>query len=136
MLSQFFINRPIFACVISLVIMLVGGISIPLLPIEKTPEITPPTVQVSANYPGASARVIAETVAAPLEEQINGVDNMIYMLSQSGSDGSMNLTVTFEVGTDVDLAQVLVQTVFHWPNRFCRKRSGGKASKRKKNPPT
>lgn len=109
MLSQFFINRPIFACVISLVIVLVGGISIPLLPIEKTPEITPPTVQVSANYPGASAQVIAETVAAPLEEQINGVDNMIYMLSQSGSDGSMNLTVTFEVGTDVDLAQVLVQ---------------------------
>lgn len=109
MLSQFFINRPIFACVISLVIVLVGGISIPLLPIEKTPEITPPTVQVSANYPGASAHVIAETVAAPLEEQINGVDNMIYMLSQSGSDGSMNLTVTFEVGTDVDMAQVLVQ---------------------------
>ncbi|MFA5555159.1 MAG: multidrug efflux RND transporter permease subunit [Phycisphaerae bacterium] len=109
MLSQFFINRPIFACVISLVIVLVGGISIPLLPIEKTPEITPPTVQVSANYPGASAQVIAETVAAPLEEQVNGVDNMIYMLSQSGSDGSMNLTVTFEVGTDLDLAQVLVQ---------------------------
>jgi len=109
MLSQFFINRPIFACVISLVILLIGGISIPLLPIEKTPEITPPTVQVSANYPGASAQTIADTVAAPLEEKINGVDDMIYMLSQSGSDGSMNLTVTFEVGTDVDKSQVLVQ---------------------------
>jgi multidrug efflux pump subunit AcrB len=104
MLSQFFINRPIFACVISLFILLVGGISIPLLPIEKTPDITPPTVE-----PGASAQVIADTVAAPIEEEVNGVDNMIYMASQSASDGSMNLTVTFEVGTDVDMSQVLVQ---------------------------
>jgi HAE1 family hydrophobic/amphiphilic exporter-1 len=109
MLSQFFINRPIFACVISLFILLVGGISIPLLPIEKTPDITPPTVEVTANYPGASAQVIADTVAAPIEEEVNGVDNMIYMASQSASDGSMNLTVTFEVGTDVDMSQVLVQ---------------------------
>ena len=109
MLSQFFINRPIFACVISLFILLVGGISIPLLPIEKTPDITPPTVEVTATYPGASAQVIADTVAAPIEEQVNGVDNMIYMSSQSASDGSMNLTVTFEVGTDVDMSQVLVQ---------------------------
>ncbi|MHC4289614.1 MAG: efflux RND transporter permease subunit [Planctomycetota bacterium] len=109
MLSQFFINRPIFACVISLFILLVGGISIPLLPIEKTPDITPPTVEVTATYPGASAQVIADTVAAPIEEEVNGVDNMIYMSSQSASDGSMNLTVTFEVGTDVDMSQVLVQ---------------------------
>ena len=109
MLSQFFINRPIFACVISLFILLVGGISIPLLPIEKTPDITPPTVGVSATYSGASAQVIADTVAAPIEEQVNGVDNMIYMSSQSATDGSMNLTVTFEVGTDVDMSQVLVQ---------------------------
>ena len=109
MLSQFFINRPIFACVISLFILLVGGISIPLLPIEKTPDITPPTVEVTATYPGASAQVIADTVAAPIEEEVNGVDNMIYMASQSASDGSMNLTVTFEVGTDVDMSQVLVQ---------------------------
>jgi HAE1 family hydrophobic/amphiphilic exporter-1 len=109
MLSQFFINRPIFACVISLFILLIGGISIPLLPIEKTPDITPPTVGVSASFPGASAQVIADTVAAPIEEQVNGVDNMIYMASQSGSDGSMDLTVTFDVGTDVDMSQVLVQ---------------------------
>jgi HAE1 family hydrophobic/amphiphilic exporter-1 len=109
MLSQFFINRPIFACVISLFILLVGGISIPVLPIEKTPDITPPTVEVTATYPGASAQVIADTVAAPIEEEVNGVDNMIYMSSQSASDGSMNLTVTFEVGTDVDMSQVLVQ---------------------------
>ncbi|MCP4261730.1 MAG: multidrug efflux RND transporter permease subunit [Planctomycetes bacterium] len=109
MLSQFFINRPIFACVISLVILLVGGISIPLLPIEKTPDITPPTVGISASYPGASAQVIADTVAAPIEEQVNGVDNMLYMSSKSSSDGSMDLTVTFEVGTDIDMSQVLVQ---------------------------
>jgi HAE1 family hydrophobic/amphiphilic exporter-1 len=80
-----------------------------LLPIEKTPDITPPTVEVTATYPGASAQVIADTVAAPIEEEVNGVDNMIYMASQSASDGSMNLTVTFEVGTDVDMSQVLVQ---------------------------
>jgi hydrophobic/amphiphilic exporter-1 (mainly G- bacteria), HAE1 family len=109
MLSQFFINRPIFACVISLVILLVGGISIPMLPIEKTPDITPPTVGVSANYPGASAQVIADTIAAPIEDKVNGIDNMIYMSSQSSSDGTMNLTVTFDVGTDVDMSQVLVQ---------------------------
>ncbi|MHC4363345.1 MAG: efflux RND transporter permease subunit, partial [Planctomycetota bacterium] len=109
MFSQFFINRPIFSCVVSLIILLIGGITIPLLPIEQTPDITPPTVEVSADYPGASAQVIADTVAAPLEEQINGVDNMIYMSSASSSDGSMTLTVTFEVGTDVDMSQVLVQ---------------------------
>ena len=109
MLSQFFINRPIFACVISLVILLVGGISIPMLPIEKTPDITPPTVGVSASYPGASAQVIADTIAAPIEDKINGIDNMIYMSSKSASDGTMNLTVTFDVGTDVDMSQVLVQ---------------------------
>ncbi|MHC5173020.1 MAG: efflux RND transporter permease subunit, partial [Planctomycetota bacterium] len=80
-----------------------------MLPIEKTPDITPPTVEVTATYPGASAQVIADTVAAPIEEEVNGVDNMIYMASQSASDGSMNLTVTFEVGTDVDMSQVLVQ---------------------------
>lgn len=109
MLSQFFINRPIFACVISLVILLVGGISIPMLPIEKTPDITPPTVGVSASYPGASAQVIADTIAAPIEDKVNGIDNMIYMSSKSASDGTMNLTVTFDVGTDVDMSQVLVQ---------------------------
>ncbi|MBW8015786.1 MAG: multidrug efflux RND transporter permease subunit [Planctomycetes bacterium] len=109
MLSKFFIYRPIFACVISIVIVIIGLIVIPLLPIEQTPDITPPTVKVSTTYTGASASVISETVAAPIEEQVNGVEDMLYMQSKSSSDGTMNLTITFEVGTDVDMATVLVQ---------------------------
>lgn len=109
MLSTFFINRPIFATVISIVIVLIGAITFPLLPIEKTPNITPPTVLVTARYPGANADVIAETVATPIEEQINGVDGMLYMSSQSSDDGTMTVTVTFKVGVDVDMATVLVQ---------------------------
>jgi len=108
-LSRFFINRPIFASVISIVIVLVGAITIPTLPVENVPNVTPPTVQVSASYPGANAQVVAETVTTPIEEQINGVDGMMYMSSKSSNDGSMNLTVTFEVGTDIDMATVLVQ---------------------------
>ena len=109
MLSKFFIYRPIFASVIAIVIVLVGVLSIPLLPIESMPVITPPSVQVSTAYPGAGATVVAESVTAPMEEKINGVENMIYMSSKSASDGSCNITVTFEVGTDVDMATVLVQ---------------------------
>ncbi len=109
MLSRFFIYRPIFASVISIVIVLVGVLSIPLLPVESMPDITPPSVAVTTSYPGASAAVVAETVAAPLEEKINGVENMIYMSSKSAADGSCNITVTFEVGTDVDMATVLTQ---------------------------
>jgi HAE1 family hydrophobic/amphiphilic exporter-1 len=109
MFSEFFINRPIFAAVISIVIVLIGVISIPLLPVEKTPNITPPTVSVSAAYPGANAQTVADTVATPIEEAINGVENMLYMSSSSSNDGRMRLTVTFEVGTDVDIATILVQ---------------------------
>jgi HAE1 family hydrophobic/amphiphilic exporter-1 len=109
MFSRFFIYRPIFASVIAIVIVLVGIISIPLLPIESMPNITPPSVQVSTSYPGAGAGVVAESVTAPMEEKINGVENMIYMSSKSASDGSCNITITFEVGTDVDMATVLVQ---------------------------
>jgi len=109
MLSRFFIQRPIFAGVIAIVIVLIGGITIPILPVEQTPDITPPTVVVKASYPGASADVVAETVAAPIEQEVNGVEHMLYMSSKCSSDGSMELTVTFEVGTDADMASVLVQ---------------------------
>jgi HAE1 family hydrophobic/amphiphilic exporter-1 len=109
MFSEFFINRPIFAAVISIVIVLVGLITIPLLPVEKTPDITPPTVVVSAVYPGANAQTVADTVATPIEEAINGVENLLYMSSSSSNDGRMQLTATFEVGTDVDIATILVQ---------------------------
>ena len=109
MISKFFIERPIFASVISIVIVIAGAVAVGVLPIAQYPEITPPTVAVSTTYPGANARVVAETVAAPIEQEVNGVENMIYMSSTSASDGSYNLTVSFDVGTDLDMAQVLVQ---------------------------
>src|SRR5262249_22373512 len=109
MLARFFIDRPVLAWVISLVIVLLGLIAAGLLPVAQYPQITPPTVRVSANYPGASAQVVADTVAAPIEQQVNGVEQMIYMSSQSSNDGSYTLDVTFELGTDVNIAQVLVQ---------------------------
>ncbi|BCG64065.1 MAG: membrane fusion protein, multidrug efflux system [Methyloprofundus sp.] len=109
MFSRFFIERPIFASVISIVLLIAGIVSVLTLPSAQYPEITPPTVTVTATYPGANAQVIAETVAAPIEQQVNGVENMLYMSSTSAGDGSYNLTVTFEVGTDLDMAQVMVQ---------------------------
>ncbi|MGE0756531.1 MAG: efflux RND transporter permease subunit, partial [Pirellulaceae bacterium] len=108
-MAHFFIDRPIFAAVISVIITLVGGIAVLILPVAQYPEITPPTVQVTCNYPGASSAVVADTVAAPIEQQVLGVENALYMSSQSTNDGGYNLTVTFEVGTDLDMAQVLVQ---------------------------
>ena len=107
--SQFFIKRPIFAAVLSVLITVVGAISLRMLPISEYPEIVPPTVVVRAIYPGASPEVIGETVAAPLEESINGIENSLYMSSQSTSDGVMTLTVTFKLGTDLDKASVQVQ---------------------------
>ena len=109
MVSRFFIDRPVFANVIALLTMLVGAVALYALPVEQYPEITPPTVRVSAMFPGANAQVVADTVAAPIEQQVNGVENMIYMSSSCSSDGSYSLTVTFEIGTDLDEAQVLVQ---------------------------
>ncbi len=109
MLARFFIDRPVLAWVISLVIVLLGALAAILLPVAQYPDITPPTVRVTANYPGASAAVVADTVAAPIEQQVNGVERMLYMSSQSGNDGSYTLDVTFSLGTDVNIAQVLVQ---------------------------
>lgn len=108
-LSKFFIDRPIFAGVSSIIIFLAGLISIFQLPISEYPEVVPPSVVVTAQFPGANPKVIAETVATPLEEQINGVENMLYMFSQAASDGTLTLTVTFKLGTDPDLATQLVQ---------------------------
>src|SRR6188768_311124 len=108
-LAHFFIGRPIFAGVISIIIFLAGLIALQRLPISEYPEVSPPSVVVSASYPGASPAVVAETVAAPLELAINGVEDMLYMASQSSSSGAMSLTVTFKTGTDVDKAQVQVQ---------------------------
>ncbi|GBC59224.1 transporter [Desulfonema ishimotonii] len=109
MFSRFFIYRPIFATVISIVIVITGLVTLGALPVEQYPDISPPTVQVSAFYPGANASVLAETVAAPIEQEVNGVEGMLYMSSTCANDGSYALTVTFEVGTDMDMASVLVQ---------------------------
>jgi HAE1 family hydrophobic/amphiphilic exporter-1 len=107
--SRFFIERPIFATVLSIVILIAGGVTVATLPVAQYPEITPPTVEVKATYPGANPLVLAETVASPIEQEVNGVEDMIYMSSVSAADGTYTLTVSFEVGTDLDMAQVLVQ---------------------------
>ncbi len=108
-LPQFFIDRPIFASVISIVIIIVGAIAYTTLPVAQYPEIAPPTIQVSASYPGASPDILADTVATPLEQEINGVEGMLYMTSSSTSNGAVQITITFAQGTDADEAQVLVQ---------------------------
>ena len=108
-LPKFFIHRPIFATVLSLLLLIAGLVSLFVLPIDQYPAITPPTVQVNAVYPGANAETIAQTVGIPIEQQINGVENMLYMSSTSSSSGAYQLTITFEVGTDIDMATVLVQ---------------------------
>src|SRR3712207_8524970 len=108
-MAHFFVDRPIFATVLSAIFLIVGGIAYTTLPVAQYPEIAPPTVVVRASYPGADAQTVAATVATPLEQQINGVEDMLYMSSYSTGDGAMALTITFRLGTDLDKAQVLVQ---------------------------
>src|SRR5262249_7862645 len=107
--SHFFIDRPIFASVLSILIVLVGGLAILRLPVAQYPNIDPPTVIVTARYPGANPQVLADTVASPIEQEVNGVEDMLYMSAQCAADGSMTLTITFKLGTDIDAAQVQVQ---------------------------
>src|SRR6266480_3346303 len=109
MFSHFFIQRPIFAAVLSIVITLAGAVAAFNLPVAQYPPITPPSIMVMCNYPGANANVVADSVAAPIEQQINGVEDMMYMVSQSNNDGSYQLTVTFKPGVNLSFAQVLVQ---------------------------
>src|SRR5215472_5901042 len=109
MIARFFVDRPVFATVISVVIVLAGAVAVFTLPIAQYPDVTPPTVLVTASYPGANAETVRDTVAAPIEEQVSGVEGMMYMSSRCTNDGAYNLLVTFKLGTDSDMAQVLVQ---------------------------
>ena len=108
-MPRFFVDRPIFAVVLSVLMLIVGAVAFVKLPLSEYPAVTPPTVQVTASYPGANPQVIAETVAAPLEQAINGVEGMLYMSSQAATDGRLTLTVTFAQGVDPDIAQIQVQ---------------------------
>ena len=108
-LSHFFIDRPIFAAVVSIVFVILGGVSFSRLPVAQYPEIAPPIINVTGQYPGASAEVVASTVVTPMEQQINGVENMLYMYSNSTADGRFSIQVSFDLGTNLDIAQVQVQ---------------------------
>ena len=109
MISDFFIARPVLANVLAILMVVIGAVAVFALPVAQYPDVVPPTVQVTTRYPGASARTVIDTVALPIEQQVNGVQDMIYMQSYSGADGSYSLTVTFKIGADLDIAQVLVQ---------------------------
>ena len=109
MSSSFFIDRPIFASVLSIIITVVGLVAMQVLPVEQFPPITPPMVQIEADYPGASAEVVADSVTRPIELQLPGIDNLLYFDSTSTNDGHMTIRLTFEIGTDVDIAQVQTQ---------------------------
>src|SRR5690606_23157935 len=106
---RFFIERPVFSIVLSLLIMIAGTVSIAVLPVDRFPQVTPPVIQISAVYSGADAETVAESVAAPIEQQLSGIPNLIYYSSRSGNDGTCNISATFDIGTDQDLAAVEVQ---------------------------
>src|SRR5437764_3260620 len=109
MISKFFIERPVLSNVIAILMILIGAVALFNLAVAQYPDVVPPTVQVTTYYPGASAQTVIDTVALPIEQQVNGVENMLYMQSTSASDGSYSLVVTFAIGTDLNFAQVLVQ---------------------------
>src|SRR6201990_28587 len=109
MISKFFIHRPVLANVLAILMILIGGVALFSLPVAQYPDVVPPTVQVTTRYPGASARTVVDTVALPIEPPVYGGEDMLYMQSFSGSDGSYSLTVTFRIGVDLNFAQVLVQ---------------------------
>ena len=129
MSPSFFIDRPIFAAVLSIIIVVVGLVSLEALPIAQFPEITPPVVQIEADYPGASAEVIADSVARPIEVQLPGIDNLLYYSSTSTNDGHMTIQLTFEIGTTWILRRSRPRTAKSWRNRRSRTRSFAKASR-------
>lgn len=127
-MSKFFIDRPIFAWVIALVIMLAGGLAILKLPINQYPSIAAPAVGIQVSYPGASAQTVQDTVVQVIEQQLNGIDGLRYISSESNSDGSMTITATFEQGTNPDIAQVQVQNKLQLATCCCRRKCSSRAS--------